>query len=151
MCTAGLEIRPVTTFGEAQIMRSIRNECRDYMTNDTSHISFFRQARWWRKVKDDPNWWLYLLWYNGSPIGYGIVRVKAGVHWLSGGIIEQSRGHGFGRKLFGDMTDIVTRGSTAYLEVLRSNTRARRLYESLGYRSLGEWKPGVITMCAYPR
>ena len=134
MCTAGFEIRAVTTFGDAQIMRGIRNQCRDYMTNDTSYIGFFRQARWWYKVKSDPDWWLYLLWYNGSPIGYGIIRKKGLLYWVTGGIIEQSRGHGFGRKLFEFLSQVASNGHSAYLEVLKTNERAYALYKSLGYR-----------------
>ena len=149
MCTAGTEIRPVTTLRDAQIMRGIRNECRSYMTNDTSYISFFRQARWWRKVKNDPNWWLYLFWYNGSPIGYGIIR-KKDMYWVSGGIIAQSRGHGFGRHLFSFLTQVATNGHSAYLEVLKTNERAFNLYQSLGYRVCCADMDGVLLMRADP-
>jgi GNAT superfamily N-acetyltransferase len=149
MCTAGLEIKAVTSFGDAQIMRNIRNECRSYMTNDTSYISFLRQTKWWRKVKNDPNWWLYLLWYNGSPIGYGIIR-KKDMYWVSGGIISQSRGHGFGRHLFNFLTQVATNGHSAYLEVLKTNERAFNLYQSLGYRVCCGDRDGVLLMRADP-
>jgi hypothetical protein len=148
MCTAGLEVRPVTSFGDAQIMRGIRNECRDYMTNDTSYISFLRQSRWWMQVRNDPDWSLYLLWYNGSPIGYGIIRTKNHMRWVTGGIIRQSRGYGFGRDLFSFLTLRATEGKPAFLEVLRTNVRAFSLYKSLGYHVISDDRDGVWLMQA---
>jgi ribosomal protein S18 acetylase RimI-like enzyme len=146
-----VELRPLLTLADAEMMRIIRNECREYMTNNTGHINLFSQIRWWRKIRNDPNWMPYLLWEENVPVGYGIIRFKTGMHWITGGIITERRGQGLGRTLFAELTGMVTKSSAAYLEVLASNQKARNLYESLGYRSIGEWRKGVITMSAYPR
>jgi len=132
-------------------MARVRNECASWMTNNQGQIGWFHQFRWWRKVRDDPNWFLYLLWCDETPVGYGIIHIKHGMHWLTGGIVRQKRGQGLGRKLFSELTAISTKSSAAYLEVQTANQRAINLYTSLGYRPIGEWREGVLTMSAYPR
>jgi len=151
MCTAsGVEIKPVTKMSEALSMAMIRNECREWMTRNTERIGPLSQLRWWRKVRSDPHWMLYLMWINGTPIGYGIIRYADHKHWVTGGIVTSARGHGHGRKLFARLTEIATDGSYAYLEVKKDNRRAVELYRSLGYRYLGEPRPGVLLMRAAP-
>jgi ribosomal protein S18 acetylase RimI-like enzyme len=121
------------------------------MTNNTGYINRLSQIRWWRKVRHDPTWMLYLLWDGDAPVGYGIIRFKTGMHWITGGVVAKQRGNGLGRILFSELTNLVTKTSAAYLEVLASNQRARNLYGSLGYLPIGEWREGIITMSAYPR
>ena len=47
MTSEGIVIfTPIVDIKQAQIMREIRNECRDYMTRDTSFISEEQQEKW---------------------------------------------------------------------------------------------------------
>jgi ribosomal protein S18 acetylase RimI-like enzyme len=150
MSTDGISLKPVSRYLDAMVMRGIRNECRGYMTNNTSHITVRQQSEWWGKVKHDPSWLLYLLYHHDVAVGYGIVRIRDGQHWVTGGLIASARGHGLGRFLFARLTEIASADHCAYLEVRRDNHRAINLYSTLGYRYLGESRPDILLMRTTP-
>jgi len=43
-----LVFKRVTTPAEAEILRTIRNECKDYMTRSTEYITPEQQAEWFK-------------------------------------------------------------------------------------------------------
>lgn len=130
-------------------MRGIRNECRTFMTRNTDRISIFEQLRWWYSKRDPSTTYLLLFFCTDgketSAEGYGIVTREG---WLTGALRARSRGRGLGRRLFEYMTELVlARGGIPQLEVRRSNQKAMKLYESLGY----QWTEtiGVIDKMIY--
>ena len=46
-----LVLKNIETLEEAQVLRNIRNECKDFMTRDTSYISVEQQTRWFNSLK----------------------------------------------------------------------------------------------------
>lgn len=132
-----LKIVPVTTLKQALVVRQIRNACREYMTRDQSKVSFFKQLRWWffkpktRRVVMVTN--------HGYEIGYGVINGNE----ITGCILKDWRGEGAGRFLFEYLTREVPKPGS--LEVLSSNIRARRLYESLGWKYVNwsKWSIGL--------
>ena len=73
-------------------------------------------------------------------VGYGILSIAAGEAHLLNVCVEPGRqGRGFGRVLVEHFLDLADRykAHTVYLEVRPSNTPARRLYKSLGFRRIG--------------
>lgn len=158
---------PVVTLSDAMKLRRIRNEARQFMTRDQKPISRFKQWRWHR-TQSGNSMWAYLL-CTPEPVGYGLLRCDnkfvsptgdadwSGRHWVSGAVLAERRGVGFGRRIFEFMTAVGLEHAEQcihrrqlWLEVWQSNTRARHLYESLGYREVGRTDPAlgpvVITM-----
>lgn len=142
----------VYTTGDLLMAALIRNECREFMTRDRYEITVQNQVEWWNERTWDGELYLY---YKDQykdigyyPIGYGLRRFLDGKWWVSGGLIVGWRERGLGKELFGHLTGL--QGSTpTWLEVLTSNTRARKLYEKLGYK-LVEENQHMLTMCFTP-
>jgi len=148
-----VELREARSLRDAQAMRAIRNACREYMTNNTSEISSFEQFKWWLQVRWNKDWKLYLLWHNGDPVGYGILRKKDCKWWVTGGLVEHSRGIGLGRDLFTLLTKTAMESPSAsvYLEVRLTNTKALNLYRSIGFRFIGTKNEETVIMGNFQR
>ena len=72
--------------------------------------------------------------------GYGVLSIAAGeAHLLNVCASPAFRGRGLGRQLVEHFLDLADRykAHTVYLEVRPSNTVARALYKSLGFRRIG--------------
>ena len=147
------------TLEHAEHMRVVRNECRQFMTQDTREISREDQVTWFQALDRYHTRPFVGLTYNihngqatGAVIAYGLVRKIDSRWWISGGIAPEWRGQGFGRELFSALTTIVTRGigRACWLEVHGDNERAFRLYASLGFvidpAPSASNAPGVLVM-----
>lgn len=146
-----LVLKQIETLEEAQVLRNIRNQCKDYMTRDTSYISVEQQKRWFSSLSEkNQDYKIYLLYEveNGvicSAIGYGLIRKESGYSLISGGLIESCRGKGYGSTLFDYLIKNVDKGSDIKLEVLKNNTRAFVIYNRLGFRIISD-DGEIITM-----
>lgn len=140
--TNQLHMRRITTLEDAQRMRVIRNQCRTFMTRDPREITEEDQATWWHRLAEMDRTGLeaYLFFEEPTgdvePVGYGIVRWPPGeLPLLTGGLIPEARGLGYGRELFRWLMARVD--GPCRLEVLLSNTTARVLYAKLGFVEVG--------------
>lgn len=128
---------------EVQIARTIRNECRNFMTRNKNLITCEEQQSWWKNL-DKTNNNLYVLYkiecgVVSYPIGYGYVRVENNEVLLTGGLIESERGKGFGGKLFKCLVENSKKFKLPIkLELLKTNTKAFTVYNSLGFRVIGD-------------
>jgi len=128
----------VEDINEAQTMRRIRNECREYMTKNSDLISKEDQVIWFNGLDRD-NIKMYIMFesYFGvvfSPIGFGYCRHVDDETYLTGGLIADSRGKGYGRILFQHLLDKAKTFNTKItLEVLQTNAVAQKLYTSIGF------------------
>jgi len=140
-----LTLTTVTTPKLALLMAQIRNGCRAYMTRDTREIDPLTQLDWFQReyLPEDKPLRGYVAFVDTDAVGYGLIRLEERIIWVSGGLRQRFRGKGYGRQLFRLLTDWP--GIPVYLEVLRSNERARRLYTSLGFEIVDE-QPEVLTM-----
>lgn len=111
-------------------LRRIRNSCREFMTRDTHEITIEEQAAW-AKSLDRTVCCPFLLWVEGDAIGYGLIRKEGEQWWLSGGLLPEWRGKGWGTILFGLL--LMKAPRPVYLEVKLSNRKAVRLYAKLGF------------------
>ena len=134
---------PAKTWAEFQTLRSIRNECRQWMTNDQRILSSFHQWRFWfsYRYRRQPIS-IFLAHHIGKPVGYGIIRQDAqGKPWITGGLRETYRGQGLGRELFEFLTQQAN-PKPALLAALCSNHRAITLYSALGWVTDGRHELG---------
>lgn len=153
-----LVLKPVRDLLDVEAMRVVRNACREYMTRDVEEISSVAQAAWWATLTaGDPvfeTWQPYVVYDGATVIGYGILWHGERVNdrrfpeshdawWLTGGLLPQYRGLGYGRWLFERLIELA--GVPCWLEVRRDNARARLLYDSFGFLPVGA-TPDVITM-----
>lgn len=137
---------------EVLAMRRVRNECRQYMTHDTSHIGVLRQLRWW--------WFTFRPAFRRNEtagivarddsrrqVGYGLITWRDKRFWLSGGVVEDFRGQGLGQRLFTELIAMVeSRGFEPWLDVRQDNKPARKLYAKLGFVRYGRYRDGIIVM-----
>jgi ribosomal protein S18 acetylase RimI-like enzyme len=134
-----ITIDPVLTLEDAQIFRTIRNDCRLFMTRNTDYITEEQQVTWYNNL-DKSKYKLFLFYeiYHGAvvvPVGFGIIREEDDVLLLTGGVSSTDRGKGIGRFIFERLLDIAkTENKKIKLEVLISNTIAHSLYCKLGFK-----------------
>ncbi len=142
-------IRPVRTLLEAMRVRSVRNTVRFNMTHDTSYIGAVRQAVWYYRTftRNRETFDMYLVTLGHHSIGYGVVRLVDGKWWITGGIVPEHQGRGYGRVLFSFLTRVaVVKGKgCVWLDVREENTKAQSLYSSLGYEHWSS-KSGILVM-----
>jgi GNAT superfamily N-acetyltransferase len=129
----------VTNPTEVENLRVIRNECKNYMTRNADTISKEQQMKWWNNLNKDIHK-LYLVHkvYLGVAhvtVGYGYIRVENGEVLLTGGLNETERGKGHGKQLFATLLENAKQYNLPIkLELLKTNTKAFVVYNSLGFR-----------------
>jgi ribosomal-protein-alanine N-acetyltransferase len=85
----------------------------------------------------------YCCWVGeklGHVVGYGILTVGAGEsHILNVCISPKAQGSGYGRAMMLQLMEVAKghRAEMMFLEVRPSNTRAIKLYDSLGFNQIG--------------
>jgi len=117
-----------------ELLRCIRNECRLFMTRNDSEISKAQQAKWFRTI--NKNQFMPYIFNKGSvSIGYGAIKIDGDEALLTGGLLLQYRGHGYGLTLFEYLIEKSKRmDKRVELEVLKNNIRAIKTYRKLGFR-----------------
>ena len=132
---------PIKNFLDALEVASIRNQCRLFMTNDTSEINPIQQLSWYLRTykKENKNGKLkcFLFKNNGKNCGFGLIRQSFGKYWITGGLKLTQRGKGLGKILFNDIVRNVP-SSDVWLEVLGSNIAAKKIYNTLGFKKFSE-------------
>jgi len=141
-CYSGLELE-----SNLEYLRNLRNSCRHFMTRNQNEITKEEQKIWYENIDDSLVPYIYFNIECGSiiyPCGYGVIKYQNNVAFLTGALEESVRGKGLGRKIFIDLMNIAKEKSNKIcLEVLETNHRARKLYESLGFEET-QRKNGVI-------
>lgn len=120
-------------------LRKVRNSCREFMTNDQRYIGILRQLIWYvtvlrpRTLQETMNAFLKFN-TEGEAIGYGLISSDGKKEWITGGLIPEYRSLGKGKELF--LTLIQLCKKTPYLEVLKTNKPAIKLYKSIGFKEV---------------
>jgi ribosomal protein S18 acetylase RimI-like enzyme len=133
------EMVPIKNFLDALEIRDIRNQCRNYMTNDTSEINSIQQLLWYFKIYKRRNkngeMTCFLFKSNSANLGFGLIRKLSGKYWITGGLMPDQRGKGFGKILFRSLIKKIP-SSEVWLEVLSSNNIAKKIYKDLGFEKM---------------
>ena len=136
-----LVFKRVTTEAEAEILRTIRNKCASFMTRSTEEISPEQQKAWFKTAFK--KYELYIAYYveYGAVVvdaGFGVIHLEPEQYLLTGGLVPEYRDKGLGKHLFKFLVDNCNKQLPIRLEVLKSNIRAFKVYESLGFQVDGE-------------
>lgn len=143
-----LVFKRVTTPAEAEILRTIRNDCKDFMTRSTDYITPEQQAEWFKTAFK--KYELYIAYYIEHGVvavnaGFGVIHLENDQYLLTGGLTPDYRDKGLGTPLFKFLIDNCNKQLPIRLEVLKTNTRAFKTYEKLGFVITGE-KEKLFTM-----
>jgi ribosomal protein S18 acetylase RimI-like enzyme len=135
---------PIKNLNEVEILRQIRNECRLFMTRYTGEITEEQQLDWYNLLdKNVTKLFLFYENYHGvaspGPVGYGVIKIENDSALLTGGLSSKQRNKGLGMVLF----DMLVNESKKFnlpirLEVLKTNERAKTIYDRLGFVVTGE-------------
>jgi ribosomal protein S18 acetylase RimI-like enzyme len=131
----------VTTPAEAEILRTIRNKCREYMTRSTDYITPEQQEEWFKTAFRKYDLYIAYAIEHGVCIvdaGFGVVHKNEDEFLLTGGLVPEYRDKGLGKIIFKFLVDQCHKSLPIRLEVLKTNTRAYKTYEGLNFRVTGE-------------
>lgn len=98
-----LTARLIETDLDVEILRQIRNACREGFSFDNSEISPEQQAKWWASMRDRFKGWLY---YDsgGVYVGYGALRCAEDDLWYSSvAVLPEQAGRGYGGAITADV------------------------------------------------
>ena len=124
---------PVNNIELAQRMRCIRNECREFMTRDTSYISEDHQRLWFSKL-DLTSMKPFLIIPEYCIAGFGYCWNTGKETYVTGGLLPNFRGKGYGKPLFEYLVyKAQSFNNPITLEVLNTNERAINLYKKIGF------------------
>ena len=131
----------VTTPAEAEILRTIRNKCREYMTRSTDYITPEQQEEWFKTAFRKYDLYIAYAIEHGVCIvdaGFGVVHKNEDEFLLTGGLVPEYRDKGMGKLVFKFLVDQCHKSLPIRLEVLKTNTRAYKTYEGLNFKVTGE-------------
>ena len=136
-----LVFKRVTTPAEAEILRTIRNKCREYMTRSTDFITPDQQEEWFKTAfKKYELYIAYSIEYGAKVLdaGFGVIHKNENEFLLTGGLVPEYRDKGLGKLVFKFLVDQCHKSLPIKLEVLKTNTRAFKTYEGLNFKVTGE-------------
>jgi len=131
----------VTTPAEAEILRTIRNKCREYMTRSTDYITPEQQEQWFKTAFRKYDLYIAYAIEHGVCIvdaGFGVVHKNEDEFLLTGGLVPDYRDKGMGKLVFKFLVDQCHKSLPIRLEVLKTNTRAYKTYEGLNFKVTDE-------------
>ncbi len=135
------QLTPIRNFLDALKIRKIRNECREYMTNNTSEIDVRKQISWYfniyRKENNKNKMTCFLFRVKKKNAGFALIRMELKKYWITGGLTHEYRGKGLGKVLFANLLKEIP-SDEVWLEVLNTNEAAKKIYKELGFRKISE-------------
>jgi ribosomal protein S18 acetylase RimI-like enzyme len=133
----GLNARRVGDGHDVDMLRSIRNACKDGFAHDNEAISVQAQKAWWIVNRDRVKAWLY--WREGDGIiGYGLVRqTDDGRWWNSIAVLPLFAGKGYGSAITADLVARCSPYWQIWAEVRVENIAAMRMHRRDDWELMG--------------
>jgi GNAT superfamily N-acetyltransferase len=121
---------------KAEDLRVLRNQCAEWMTKDTSHISPGQQQEFYQQKITTGQVEGFLVYDGGQPVAYGVlIWDEQGRAWSSTGVTPSRRGEGLGRIITIENVKRAHRHGTAmWAEVRRDNAGQQKICASIGYQ-----------------
>lgn len=132
----------VDSLREAMTVRSLRNSCRENLTNHPEHIGMAQQVRWYfwsyRQSKRSGSYRLYLLYNDaGSPVGYGALALHDRQLYVTECVGRDHRGLGHGRSILAELMSIASQEQRDLVaEIWAENQRSITLHVRAGFTLL---------------
>lgn len=127
-----LQFREATTnLVDAEIVRTIRNSGRQWMTRDTHEITPAEQIAWWER-RDPVICRIWIVRIAATDIGYGLLRQEGDRVWASLAVLPQFRGQGYGTMIYRWLA--LATPSEVWAEILADNTPSIRACLKAGYQ-----------------
>lgn len=142
----------VETLAQAEILRGVRNVCREFMTRNQNYISQEQQIKWFESL-DRSIYQPYLVYTNDSQVlGYCVIALIDGLPWLTAGLLPEHRGRGLGGRVFQTMMNWCWANNypCVMLDVLKTNVSAHGLYLKLGFVDVEETDRVWVMRCDRP-
>lgn len=152
-----MTFKPVSSLSDAMVVRRIRNECRSYLTNDTSYISIPRQIYWYftyyRKAAHTDKYRIFIAHNNkGQPVGYGALNLLDGKLFITECISEKFRGQGFGNEIIKKLINIArNRKLPLIAEIRASNKISVALHTKCGFTLDATKLKSGYKLCVYKK
>lgn len=130
--------RPVETDEHVEMLRQVRNLCRDGFAHDNREISQAAQTAWWIVMRGRVKAWLY--WSEdgliGDMVGYGLLRkTDDGRWWNSVAVMPQFTHQGYGGAITADL--LTKHDGEVWAEARVDNVPAMRLHRMADWELLG--------------
>jgi RimJ/RimL family protein N-acetyltransferase len=111
---------PVLDPLDLQVVRMIRNELKDFMTNHRAHITPEQQIKWFKNLSDKD---ALLLWVDehDAPIGYTFVTLKDGIYYGTLAVLPEFHNQGYGTEMYKHMVSSVA-PDKLHIEIFADNT-----------------------------
>jgi ribosomal protein S18 acetylase RimI-like enzyme len=131
----------VTSEADAEILRNVRNQCREFMTRHSDYITQEQQKEWFKDAHKKYELYIVYTVEHGAiifEVGFGVIHKCDDCFMLTGGLMPDSRGKGFGKKVFKFLMDQCHKSLPIKLELLKNNIAAFKTYKNLGFSVVGE-------------
>ena len=131
----------VTSEADSQMLRNVRNQCREFMTRHSDFITEEQQKEWFKDAHKKYELYIaYTVEYGAIiyEVGFGVIHKCDDCFMLTGGLTPDSRGQGFGKKVFKFLMDQCHKSLPIRLELLKNNTAAFKTYKKLGFEVTSE-------------
>lgn len=127
----GLNAWLIESDEDVEILRQIRNACKDGFAHDNATISEPAQRAWWVLMHSRIKAWLY--WHKADIVGYGLLRqTDDGRWWSSVAVVPQAAGHGYGGAITADL--VRRTDEPVWAEARLDQPKAMRLHR------VGDWE-----------
>jgi ribosomal protein S18 acetylase RimI-like enzyme len=146
-----VRIEEMASLADALAVARIRNDCREWLTNFTGHISPLTQARWWRRKYSRQAPKNYFVWLartpDGTPCAYAALAYEPDGGLLTVCVSPEFRRQGLGVDLLNflrrqDWPPLVPRKLVAV--VRNDNERSLNLHMKLGFQFTGNDSPTLM-------
>jgi ribosomal protein S18 acetylase RimI-like enzyme len=139
-----LSITEASSLRDYLFLRALRNEVRHLLTNDTSHIGYLRQLRFYRSRRQASRApgaaKIFIARVKSRRAGYLLVRPMADGTRITEAVAAKFRGAGVGRRLVQHARDHFP---NLVAEIRPDNTASIALHESMGFTRDGHVR-GVL-------
>ena len=120
--------RLATTEWDAEVVRVIRNTGRQWMTRDTSEISYDQQQAWW--VARACQIWIGRV--AETDVAYGLLRDEGGRILASLAVLPRYQGQGYGCEIYRYLASATDQ--EVYAEILADNTPSIKACLNAGFQ-----------------
>lgn len=122
-------------------IRKIRNECREYMTEDQSYISLWRQLKWFitQFLKYRENYPVLTVVREKKKrkaVAYILVTLRNNIPYLSMAVLKSHQNQGLGTHTLKEVLSLPWTEPVLYLKVFKKNIPAIKVYKKCGFKTV---------------